>query len=503
VTSITILVVYILSLQARNNEYSTLAPSFKPTDVPHLGEHPALRASLPPTYAPTSLPTAIYSTSSTSCQRPDQKPGVQIQEAEYAPEHFGNATIEDVKSGYCGEGYVTNLTRYGSGFEFLPFNVDTTGYYRVAVRYNNADETGKSLVLLINDLEEDTFDLVPTGNESTWMVQGIDNILLRPGNYVLRVSVQSDDKHGPSIDWLSLSFQESVSRFDYLNDLLESHTNVTIPSQSQSAAIEWMSSQDPTDWSTLTNQEIIERYALVQIYYSTTGDAWFNSNQWLSEFHACSWYGIACSKDNLVTDLMLDNNGLVGLIPTDLSLLTNLILISMDTNSLEGTIPSQIEKLEKLSKLFLHANFLTGLLPSEFGALTDLKTVDLRANNLIGPIPEEMYSMVGLESLALSSNALGGTLSTNIGMLTAMLHLDLQSDQLSGKIPSELGKLKLLSSLSLGYNAFSGSIPSELGLLLNLSILDISSNQLTGTLPLEINFLKDTIIDYYGNNILQ
>mmetsp|Transcript_19175 Transcript_19175/g.53419 ORF Transcript_19175/g.53419 Transcript_19175/m.53419 type:complete len:949 (+) Transcript_19175:141-2987(+) len=499
VAALTILVVYYVSIKERNNDNST---TFAPSFAPPLSKRPSLRPSLSPTSVPTSSPTTIYSTSSTSCQRPKENPGVQIQEAEYAPAHIGNASIGASKNGYCGEGYVTNLTRSGAGLEFLPFELHTTGYYRVAVRYNNADETEKSLDLQINTIEEGEFDLLPTGNESTWMVQGIDNILLREGKHVVRLSVQADDENAPSIDWLSLSFQESASRFDYLFDLLDLDANGTIQSESEILALEWMSIQDLTDWSPMTDQEIIERYAVVQVYFSTMGDAWLKNNQWLSEFHACSWYGIACSVDNLVTDLMLDYNGLNGTIPSDISLLENLILISVDTNSLRGKIPTQIGQLENLSTLFMQANFLTGSLPSEFGSLTNLNTLDLRANELNGPIREEMYSMHNLKSLALSSNNLGGTLSTNIGKLTSMLYLELQSDQLSGTIPSELGQLTLLSSLSLGYNKMSGSVPSELGLLKALSILDINSNQLTGMLPPELSLLEDIIIDYYGNNVI-
>eukprot|EP00536_Pseudo-nitzschia_multiseries_P011787 jgi/Psemu1/289900/fgenesh1_pg.419_\ len=176
VAALTILVLYFVSFKPTNKDNPIVAPSPAPTDASHSGVHPSPRPSIPLTSVPTSSPTTIFSTSSTSCQRPEQNSGVQIQEAEYAPEHFGNATIAAVKNGFCGKGYVTNLTSSGAGFEFLPFEVNATGYYRVAVRYNNADETEKSVQLQINTLGEGEFDLIPTGNESTWMVQSINNI---------------------------------------------------------------------------------------------------------------------------------------------------------------------------------------------------------------------------------------------------------------------------------------------------------------------------------------
>ncbi|OEU22923.1 L domain-like protein, partial [Fragilariopsis cylindrus CCMP1102] len=350
----------------------------------------------------------------------------------------------------------------GSGFEFALLEVKTTGYYRVALRYNYNEKSAISLHMKIDDTEKGQFDLISTGNKTTWMVDGIDNILLSQGEHVVRLSVLSETDDGPHIDWLTVSMLEPVSRFDYLVILLAELTDITTPSQSQISALVWMASEDPMDWSSLTDQEIIERYALVQIYYSASGDIWFNTNEWLSQFHVCTWYGIACSKEELVTDLMLDNNGLEGRIPIELFLLTNLILISLDTNSLEGTIPTEIKKLKKLTKLFMQANFLSGLLPSALGSLEYITNIDLRANDFNGQIPEEIYSITSIEALALSSNDLEGTLSTNIGALTSLRDLSLQNNKLSGTIPTTLGTLTSLTTLVLGYNQFSGSIPSEL-----------------------------------------
>ena len=98
---------------------------------------------------------------------------------------------------------------------------------------------------------------------------------------------------------------EQVSRFDYLVTLLSLYIDVTTPSVSQISALVWMSSEDPMDWSSISDEEVIERYALVQIYYSLSGENWSNTNEWLSEFHACTWYGVGCSVKRVVTDLML------------------------------------------------------------------------------------------------------------------------------------------------------------------------------------------------------
>jgi Leucine-rich repeat (LRR) protein len=487
---------------------STVAPTLAPTTS---------AGPSPPSVSPTQAPTSIFGTLSTSCYLPENKPDRTTLEAEYAPEQLGVASAGNSSAGYCGEGYVTVPMTPGSGFGFPSLRVNTTGYYRVALRYNNAGKANAPLDLRINGQEEGTFDLVPTGNETSWLVDGVDGVLLQRGEHSIGVSVvNTEEAEGCNVDWLTLALQEPLSQFDYLSGLLAKTMGITTQSLSQKSTLHWMATDDPIDYSTMTDDEIIERYALVQIYDSAAGDVWKNKNQWLSEFHACGWYGITCSKDMLVTDLMLgtflgdlflrtrteyfpvlcsltnafffcfisaspfswnsDNNGLVGYLPTDLSLLTNLILISLDNNDLQGSIPVEIGKLTNLSKLFLKANFFNGALPSELASLQALEAIDLRANFLSGAIPEEIYSMLRLESLALGSNFLTGTLSTNVGQLKELKDLDLRSSLLSGTIPTELGELTLLTRLSLGYNLFSGQIPGELGLLQNLSLLDISKS---------------------------
>mmetsp|Transcript_19451 Transcript_19451/g.40051 ORF Transcript_19451/g.40051 Transcript_19451/m.40051 type:complete len:869 (+) Transcript_19451:964-3570(+) len=510
VAALTVLALYFATLQDDdvNQNYDPIdSPWLAPTAAPHSGNlRPSLRPTAEPTttIGPTSAPTPMIDTLSTSCNLPVQDTGVVTAQAENAPELFGPASISNENSGYCGEGYIANLTTPGSGFVFGSVEVNATGYYRVAVRYNNADFNDKPLRLLIDGHDEGIFELIPTGNETSWMVEGIGYVSLKEGNHAIEFSLDTDADQtiGPNIDWLTLSLQQEVPRFIFLVELLERLIDVASPSESQALAISWMTSEDPIDWTTLSNQEMIERYALVHTYFSLSGNLWINNNQWLSEFHACGWYGITCSKDMLVTDLMLDSNSLTGHLPKDLFLLTNLILISLDTNDLKGTIPGEIGNLDNLSQLFLHANFLSGELPPELGSLEELKTVDLRANFFHGSIPEKVYSMVQLENLALASNYLSGTLSTNIGSMQALRNLDLQSTRLSGTLPSELGELTLLTSLALGYNEFTGSVPGELGFLKNLSVLDINTNYLTGILPPELRFLNDTIIDYYGNDIV-
>ncbi|KAG7362314.1 two component regulator [Nitzschia inconspicua] len=492
VAGIVILIVYFAA--SSKNEH-TGAPSMAPTiatDAP----------SPTPSAMPTFEPTGILNTSSTICELPSDETDVLVLQAENANFFFGSTTDGNETSGFCGEGYATDFLDEESSIVFYPLELNRTGFYMLEIRYSNGEDRDLPLRLRINEQDVGVFSMIPTGDWSTWMVEGIDGILLREGsNHSMEVLTADTKNMGPNVDWISLRFQDSLTRFEYLTSILALLTNIAAPSPAQIAALVWMSSEDPINWDTLTDQEIIERYSLVQFYRSTEGDLWITDNEWLSGLHVCNWYGISCSEDQFVTDLILDENGVYGSIPEDLFLLTNLVTVSLNTNSLEGTLGSAFGRLRNLESLLLGANFLSGPLPDEIGNLANLTILDLSANDLDGDIPPELYDLVSLRVLVLSSNDFAGSLAPDIHKMSALKEINVQSNTLTGAIPTELGLLTELTSLLLGFNFFSGTIPSELGLLTNLVFLDLNTNQLTGQVPHELQALNGTVIDYYGNAV--
>jgi hypothetical protein len=354
--------------------------------------------------------------------------------------------------------------------------VEQTGLYRVAIRFANGGEEDLPLQLYVDNEPFGGFTLMPTGNWSTWMVEGVDNVMLREGvNHTIELWTTEDRDIGPNVDWLSVRYVDPLTRFEYLVTILSPFTNVTAPDQGQISALIWMSTEDPIDWGMLSDRELIERYSLVTFYYAMEGNLWSNTNNvWLSKFHSCDWYGVSCSEDNFVTDIILDDNKLFGSIPSDFFILTSLVTVSMNTNSLEGTLGTDFAKLQNLTTLLLNANFLSGFIPEEIASMEGLKMIDLGANDLVGGIPESVYTQRGLESLVLATNFLYGPLSSNIGRLRRLQTLDLQNNLFTGELATQLGFLSNLQALILGFNQLSGTIPSELGQLTNLLLLDLS-----------------------------
>ncbi len=282
-----------------------IAPSIAPSAAPR----PNLRPSQQPPTSPTTSsppPNPILDTILTSCYLPKNNQGTITIEAEYATEIKGFSSISNKNTGYCGEGYVSVMDDLGSGFEFSSFEVQTTGYYSVSLRYSNADKSTKSMDLRINGRNQGTFDLKFTGDASAWSVDTINYVLLRKGETAIRISMLGfDQTRGPSADWLTMVLQQPLSEFDYLSGLIAQASSVTAQTLLQTSTLQWMANEDPFDYSDLTDAQIIDRYALLQIYASTAGDMWRNKRLWLSELHACAWYGITCSEDFLVTKLTL------------------------------------------------------------------------------------------------------------------------------------------------------------------------------------------------------
>ncbi|KAL4559903.1 hypothetical protein LXL04_032049 [Taraxacum kok-saghyz] len=86
--------------------------------------------------------------------------------------------------------------------------------------------------------------------------------------------------------------------------------------------------------------------------------------------------------------LDLSCNKLIGEIPKELGLLTQLRALNLSHNHLSGPIPLNLSNLAKIESLDLSSNGLTGKIPSELVKLTSLSTFNVSHNNLSGGIPQ-------------------------------------------------------------------------------------------------------------------
>ncbi|KAL5771680.1 hypothetical protein ACOSP7_015834 [Xanthoceras sorbifolium] len=188
----------------------------------------------------------------------------------------------------------------------------------------------------------------------------------------------------------------------------------------------------------------------------------------------CNCDGPVCH----VTEIIMENMGLSGVIDEDIGKLTSLEILDLSDNNIHGSIPDEI------------------------GNLTELTILDLSGNQLSGPIPNSLGNLTNLQTLSLKLNLLSGRIPQYFGNLSSLVYLSLRSNKLSSEIPHELGNLSQLVELRLDDNELSGALPSELGKLSNLEEFWVTSNKLTGKLPKEYDNLRNLLSFEVGGNSL-
>lgn len=231
---------------------------------------------------------------------------------------------------------------------------------------------------------------------------------------------------------------------EYLSRTLSDYDSLETAGSPQNSALAIIlntsSELDPS--FTEDRLEILQRYALNTLYFSTNGKFWKNNSGWTSASHPCgseegnntaidvnnvtmsdnSWFGISCNSDRYVVEKL-----------------------SLDSNNLRGMLTSEIQGLVGLHELELPNNKLSGYIPRTIGNITGLSAIDVKTNFFTGTIP------------------------STVGMLTALTHIEMSQNFLSGSMESQLGRLSLLRRLSVASNFFAGSLPSTLFSLSSLS----------------------------------
>ena len=97
--------------------------------------------------------------------------------------------------------------------------------------------------------------------------------------------------------------------------------------------------------------------------------------------------------------------------------------LSLESNAISGSLPTELGLLSSLRYLVLLDNKLTGTIPTEIGRLTRLEELDMTDNNLSGTLPEEL----GNEDIS-----------------NLLFALFFNNPKLEGTIPESYGKLPSL-----------------------------------------------------------
>nr|ADO12863.1 leucine-rich repeat receptor-like kinase [Glycine max] len=249
---------------------------------------------------------------------------------------------------------------------------------------------------------------------------------------------------------------------------------------------------------------------------------------WSETTPFCQWKGIQCDSSSHVTSISLASQSLTGTLPSDLNSLSQLRTLSLQDNSLTGTLPS-LSNLSFLQTVYFNRNNFSSVSPTAFASLTSLQTLSLGSNPALQPwsFPTDLTSSSNLIDLDLATVSLTGPLPDIFDKFPSLQHLRLSYNNLTGNLPSSFsaannletlwlnnqaaglsGTLLVLSNMSalnqswLNKNQFTGSIP-DLSQCTALSDLQLRDNQLTGVVPASLTSLPSLKKVSLDNNELQ
>ena len=260
---------------------------------------------------------------------------------------------------------------------------------------------------------------------------------------------------------------------------------------------------------------------MTAFYKATGGSNWKNKTNWLTDASLDQWYGIDTDAYGRVLVINLESNRLQGTIPPEIKALTSLKELRLGYNQLTdvtevGNLTSltvlRLQQLggdqrsfERLLDAFqgnkegLSPSESGLLIPSTFAQLTNLKLLWFDGNQIEDLSP--LATLTNLEGLSLNNNQIGdlsplATLTNLKGLsldgnqlrdltplenLTMLTHLGLNDNQIGDVTPLE--NLKMLTYLHLGDNRLRDITPLEN--LAMLTHLHLGGNQLRDVTPLE------------------
>jgi len=327
------------------------------------------------------------------------------------------------------------------------------------------------------------------------------------------VGVSNKNKSEPSTTGSLLSDEAqrarvaSVATF-LIDEDVSFEDQVTTPGSPQNRAAAFMAIDDaaqlevPEYKSAPDAFKFLQRYALAVFYYAMGGESWDFALNFLTPDETCIWFqtlrtttgqrnnfGAQCNNEGHVSTILIPWNNMVGTIPHEIGLLTELQFLAIPANkTIYSSLPNEMSKLTKLEFFHVAGNALDGPVPEWIGDLTMLSSLALSDNSFQGSIPSTMRNLDGLRFLAMDGNALYGQLDV-FEKLSNLQFLYLEHNQFEQTLNSDtLRELTQLQQLDLSDNMFSGPM-QDLRHLLHmpaLDVLDLSDNLLTGKLPATI-----------------
>jgi len=322
-------------------------------------------------------------------------------------------------------------------------------------------------------------------------------------------------------------------------------STLTDPTTPQYAALDWLANKDSgASYSSADDVRILQRYVLATLYYSTGGANWNKNYGFLSDEHECKWFeeekdwvldmtpithGIKCGDegwfdfeegdDEHIMEIRLESNNLDGPLPSEINALYLLQGLYLSNNKLRSDLAEDIFDIPNLREIELQQNAIFAKLPTKLPEA--LEKIDMTSNRLVGEIPSSIWILPNLRFLSLGGNKdLTGSIraevdQTNLQVINlndvdlsgsslpeslAMLDLvifEVANCGLSGTLPDIFERSDDLQIVNLSKNSIEGSIPVSLDRLhTNLSVINLEDNLFSGDIPWGLT--KNIALSYLG-----
>ncbi|CAB9502054.1 leucine rich repeat [Seminavis robusta] len=239
------------------------------------------------------------------------------------------------------------------------------------------------------------------------------------------------------------------------------------PFSYQNKAVDWLLKHANT--STPSSRTILQRYALACLYFATNGvanahttrffgyvisaPAWVVETDWIANNNECTWYGINCTADGLVSKLSMRRNRMTGSLPTELALLgeslQELDLYGNYFHNVGEEGHAWLDGMKQLKVLVLGNTLLehNNGIPLVFGQLTNLRDFDCSNVLYRGPLRGDVFANLSqLEWLNIDDNQFGGPLPQELIQLPTLELLHANNASIVGDISfvRDLPGLKIL-----------------------------------------------------------
>ncbi|KAK4489141.1 hypothetical protein RD792_004935 [Penstemon davidsonii] len=249
---------------------------------------------------------------------------------------------------------------------------------------------------------------------------------------------------------------------------------------------------------------------------------------WSSSTHFCTWTNINCdTTSSFVTSINLNSASISGTLPSQLNQLTQLKSLSLQKNSLSGTIPS-FQHMTTLEQIYLNNNDFTSVPENFLLGLPNLQTFSISENVNLGSwqIPSYLTQSTNLVTFHASNVSINGIFPLFLGYFPNLQNLRLSYNNLTGSLPGSfsgseiqnlwinnqaqgltggidvLSNMTQLSQVWLHGNSFSGGIP-DLSKCTNLFDLQLRDNRFTGVIPPSLMNLPNLVNITLQNNMFQ